>query len=135
MFSCRSRFILFFQAPPGYKVMLSFTGAFGVYFYNLESCFHWVEVKYDRDLVFAGPRFEFCTCFGLQNVTYYIYITNLNFRHICFFRIHSTKKVIFFHHHYRFLWRLLIFSFVENSAWSKTIFWLLIEALKQWMSP
>ena len=49
-------FWMLFQANPGYKVQVSFTGNFGIYANDKESCFDWVEIKYKNDVTSAGPR-------------------------------------------------------------------------------
>ncbi|CAH1772850.1 unnamed protein product [Owenia fusiformis] len=49
-----------FETPVGYRPVLTFTGAFGLYCVDSSlgnACFHWVEIRKEKHLGLPGPRF------------------------------------------------------------------------------
>ena len=54
------------QAPRDLRIQLEFVNDFGLYFHNAETCFHWVEVKYDGVFSNNGPRCVFTLYFLLS---------------------------------------------------------------------
>ena len=82
---------IFVQAQKGKNIILEFKGEFGV-FDKAGICYHWIEVQYNEDIGFPGPRFHNI----IDNILICIYIIFININKVllchCKYNLYLESK-------------------------------------------